>query len=130
PVDLVCEPRHASWFQPEADQLMRDNEVARVAADPAKSPEAQTPGGHPRIAYFRWHGSPRMYYSDYDEPWLAEQARRLKELPKGVQPWCIFDNTASGAALKNALQLRYHLQPLPRTASTASGTTARMPALP
>jgi len=30
----------------------------------------------------------------------------LAALPEGVQRWCIFDNTASGAALGNALRLR------------------------
>jgi uncharacterized protein YecE (DUF72 family) len=103
---VVCEPRHASWFTPEAEQLLRDHEVARVAADPAKWPGADTPGGHPAIAYFRWHGSPRVYWSSYDDAWLAEKARVLAALPKRVQRWCIFDNTASGAALGNALRLR------------------------
>ncbi|HEY9109286.1 MAG TPA: DUF72 domain-containing protein [Roseateles sp.] len=103
---VVCEPRHASWFTPEAEQLLRDHEVARVAADPAKWPGADTPGGHPGIAYFRWHGSPRVYWSDYDDAWLAEKARVLAALPKRVERWGIFDNTASGAALGNALQLR------------------------
>jgi len=103
---VVCEPRHASWFTPEAEQLLRDHEVARVAADPARWPGADTPGGHPAIAYFRWHGSPRAYWSDYDDAWLAAKARVLATLPKRVQRWCIFDNTASGAALGNALQLR------------------------
>lgn len=129
PAALVCEPRHASWFTDAADRLLRDCGVARVAADPAKLPGAEGPGGHPGIAYFRWHGSPRIYRSDYGEDWIAAQARRLLALGDEVQRWCIFDNTAAGAALKNARQLRHHLQPLPRTASTASGTTARMPAL-
>jgi len=103
---VVCEPRHASWFTPEAEQLMLASEVARAAADPAKFPGAEMPGGHPSVFYFRWHGSPRMYWSPYDEAWLQERANVLKTLSKGVARWCVFDNTASGAALGNALQLR------------------------
>lgn len=103
---VVCEPRHASWFTPEAERLMRDSEVARAAVDPAKFSGAEKPGGHPSVVYFRWHGSPRMYWSPYDEAWLQERASVLKSLPKGVPRWCVFDNTASGAALGNALQLR------------------------
>jgi uncharacterized protein YecE (DUF72 family) len=33
--DLVCEPRHPSWFSPAAEHLLAGARVARVAADPA-----------------------------------------------------------------------------------------------
>lgn len=105
----VCEPRHPSWFTPEAERLMRESGVARAAVDPAhlhKWPGADQPAGHAGVAYFRWHGSPRVYWSDYDEAWLWAQAERLALLPEGVDRWCIFDNTASGAAWGNALALR------------------------
>ena len=42
---VACEPWHQSWFMPEADRLLRDREVARVAADPAVVPQATEPGG-------------------------------------------------------------------------------------
>lgn len=104
---VVCEPRHLSWFTPEAERLMRDGHVARAAVDPAKWPGAAEPGGDKRrLRYFRWHGSPRIYWSPYGEDWLAAQAGLLKAGPKAVAHWCVFDNTASGAALQNALQLR------------------------
>src|SRR5207342_2554580 len=64
---LACEPRHASWFTEAASELLREFEVARVAADPSLSESAATPGGKPSIRYWRWHGSPRMYYSDYSD---------------------------------------------------------------
>lgn len=103
---IVCEPRHLSWFTPEAEALMAQHGVARAAVDPAKWPGADMPAGCPSIAYFRWHGSPRIYWSDYSEAWLAERAAVVACLPAGTQRWCIFDNTASGAALGNALQLQ------------------------
>jgi uncharacterized protein YecE (DUF72 family) len=34
----------------------------------------------------------------------------LKGFPRSLKVWCIFDNTASGAATENALSLRSHLQ--------------------
>src|SRR5215470_599104 len=37
---VVCEPRNASWFTPEADGLLAAFHVGRVAADPAISPQA------------------------------------------------------------------------------------------
>jgi uncharacterized protein YecE (DUF72 family) len=33
---VVCEPRHASWFTPQAEALLGRHSVARVAADPAR----------------------------------------------------------------------------------------------
>jgi len=111
---IVCEPRHRSWFTPQADELLQRCEVSRVAADPAKWPQAGEPGGWtgpPRarraaVAYHRWHGSPRVYWSTYDTDWLRERAQQLAHLPAHVDRWCIFDNTAAGAALPNALQLQ------------------------
>ena len=35
---MACEPRHVSWFTPEADKLLADHQVSRVAADPPRAP--------------------------------------------------------------------------------------------
>ena len=40
-----------------------------------------------------------------DTDWLRERAQELAHLPAHADRWCIFDNTAAGAALPNALQL-------------------------
>ncbi len=111
---VVCEPRHATWFEPAADRLLVKLRVGRVAADPARSPAAAVPGGWlgpagdgaGAVVYQRWHGSPRMYYSAYGDDWLHAQAARLRRWPQGTDRWCIFDNTASGAAASDALRLR------------------------
>jgi uncharacterized protein YecE (DUF72 family) len=101
---VACEPRHVSWFDSEADLLLSDYRVARVGADPARAPMAEIPGGWPGLAYWRLHGSPRMYFSEYGPDFLAHLAKRLAGV--GVEAWCIFDNTASGAALGDALTLQ------------------------
>ena len=103
---VVCEPRHASWFQHSAESLLENFAIDRVAADPAILPAAADPGGCRRGAYFRWHGSPRTYYSAYNDKALGELANRLRATAERAQDvWCIFDNTAEGAALPNALAL-------------------------
>jgi uncharacterized protein YecE (DUF72 family) len=103
---VVCEPRHASWFTPQADAVLREHRVGRVAADPAKTAEAALPGGWPGVAYYRLHGSPRMYWSVYERPQLETWAAQLRALPRRTQVWCIFDNTASGGAAPNALEMQ------------------------
>jgi uncharacterized protein YecE (DUF72 family) len=110
-IGLACEPRHPSWFTPEAEDLLQELGVARVAADPARVPEAAEPGGWQGLSYYRLHGSPKMYYSAYPEEYLDVLAARLRaDAAAGRSVWCIFDNTTLGAATRNALDLRSRLE--------------------
>jgi len=103
---IALEPRHATWFTADAAALMVEYEVARVAADPARVPEAALPGGARDLVYFRLHGSPRVYWSRYDGAWLDALAEQVAEATHSAREvWCIFDNTASSSALPNALEL-------------------------
>jgi uncharacterized protein YecE (DUF72 family) len=100
----ACEPRHQSWFVPEAEALLATLKIARVTADPARAAGADQPGGWDGLAYYRLHGSPQIYVSDYDDTVLATMRRRLAGHHQAGKPaWCIFDNTAAFAALGNAL---------------------------
>ncbi|WP_096699283.1 DUF72 domain-containing protein [Polaromonas sp. AER18D-145] len=108
---VALEPRHASWFEPPADALLRSFEVARVLADPVLFEAGARPGGWPGVVYLRLHGSPRTYYSPYDHALLDRLAARLVlEAAAADTVWCIFDNTASGAATENALYTRRAVQ--------------------
>jgi uncharacterized protein YecE (DUF72 family) len=104
---VALEPRHASWFAPGIDDWLAQRRIARVAADPAPVSGAGEPGGWNQLAYYRRHGSPRIYYSDYGAAALAALKRRLEDRARQSSTWCIFDNTASGAALGNALTLQH-----------------------
>jgi uncharacterized protein YecE (DUF72 family) len=94
----ALEPRHASWFTGEVDAVLAQHRIARVAADPPVGPFA--PGGFKGFEYWRLHGSPKIYYSDYTSAFLAETAKRA-----GPDAWIVFDNTALGHATANALEL-------------------------
>jgi uncharacterized protein YecE (DUF72 family) len=103
---VALEPRHATWFGDAAERVMREHGVARVAADPARVPEAGVPGGAGELVYLRLHGSPRIYHSPYDDAALDALAARIAAASRRARAvWCIFDNTASGHALPNALGL-------------------------
>jgi uncharacterized protein YecE (DUF72 family) len=102
---VVCEPRHGSWFSPAAEQLLRAFQVARVAADPARVPAAAVPGGWSGLVYYRWHGTPEMYVSAYTSAAVEALATQVAASARTVPTWCIFDNTARGAATRNALEL-------------------------
>jgi uncharacterized protein YecE (DUF72 family) len=109
-VQLVCEPRHRSWFTDEVDQWLAGRRISRVAADPARAEGADQPGGWRGLQYIRLHGSPRIYYSAYETSFLQRLNERLAVMSATSDVWCIFDNTALGAALENALDLRDQLQ--------------------
>jgi uncharacterized protein YecE (DUF72 family) len=106
--NVVCEPRHATWFADAADALLVDFRIARVAADPATVPRAAVPGGWQGLIYRRLHGSPRMYYSGYPAEFLAAVAGAMDETR---DDWCIFDNTALGEATRDALDLVRRMPP-------------------
>jgi uncharacterized protein YecE (DUF72 family) len=102
----ACEPRHATWFTPAANALLVEYRIARVAADPPPVPIAITPAGWPQLAYYRLHGSPRKYWSRYDEGYITALASTIRDVREPDEIWCVFDNTASGAAIENALDMR------------------------
>jgi uncharacterized protein YecE (DUF72 family) len=101
---VVCEPRHPSWFSGDADRRLAAHGVGRVAADPACAPGAEMPQGSLRAVYFRLHGSPVTYHSAYDPGYLDRVATVIRGFTR-VPVWCIFDNTARGAATLNAIDL-------------------------
>ena len=87
-------------------------QIARVAADPACVPAAARPGGLASLAYFRLHGSPRRYFSAYSSHSLNMLVAQVASLDARTRVWCIFDNTAFGAAIPNALELAAKLRKL------------------
>jgi uncharacterized protein YecE (DUF72 family) len=106
PAHIAVEPRHASWFTPQAESLLGGHRIARVLAEPVRHAGGEQPGGWPGLVYLRLHGTPRVYYSPYRPEQLAQLADRIAlEARAGSEVWCIFDNTASGAATGNAMDL-------------------------
>jgi uncharacterized protein YecE (DUF72 family) len=105
----ACEPRHPTWFTGAADRRLDAHGIGRVAADPSCGEGGDEPGASTRIAYFRLHGSPVMYHSSYPDAYLDRLAARMRELARDRLVWCVFDNTARGAATANALRVRERL---------------------
>jgi uncharacterized protein YecE (DUF72 family) len=102
---VVLEPRNSSWFTADASQLLEDFQIARAASDPARVPEAAQSGGWSGLIYCRLHGSPRIYYSAYPESYLQTLAATIASHSE-KELWCVFDNTAAGAAFPDAQILR------------------------
>ena len=90
--------------------------VGYADADPRIAPiPAEADGAG--VVYLRMHGSPVIYHSVYSEEVIAQlHARIVQVVAAGRDAWCIFDNTASGAAVPNALSLLARLH-LPKAAA-------------
>jgi uncharacterized protein YecE (DUF72 family) len=102
---VAVEARHESWAH--AAPLLQQLRIAQVATDPSRISTDSRPAGWPGFRYWRLHGSPRVYYSTYGDQALQNIAQQLMAArSEDAQVWCIFDNTAAGAALGNALRLQ------------------------
>ena len=102
----VLEPRHMSWAAPECEELLQTFHIARVAADPPRLPDGSAPRGWRGLAYYRLHGSPRVYFSSYSDAYLDALSISIAAVARAGSPvWCIFDNTGLGAATLNAIDL-------------------------
>jgi uncharacterized protein YecE (DUF72 family) len=107
---MVCEPRHPTWFTGAGDRRLEAHGVGRVGADPPCAENGGEPAASTRVVYYRLHGSPDMYYSSYDAAYLDRLADRVRQVRR-PPVWCIFDNTARGAATLNAMELIEKLSP-------------------
>jgi len=106
---VQCEPRHPSWFGRAPTVLLREARIARVAADPSRVPAAAIPGG--------WRG----FTSAYSCLFLRRLGPTLRADARRSETWCVFDNTAAGAALGDARALRALLAEPGRSARGQGG---------
>ena len=102
---IVCEPRHESWFGPEARALLALYDIDYVRAHPKPVPKLDLEPPRSTL-YIRLHGVPVMYYSAYSAAYIDALAQRMRAVQaNGYTIWCVFDNTAQGHAVPNALRL-------------------------
>lgn len=96
---VAVEPRNLTWTAKESLALMNEYNITKVLADPEKCPGIYM--GEEK--YYRLHGSPEIYRSNYTDEYLDDLHQELNAQPS--ECWCIFDNTTFGHATSNALTL-------------------------
>lgn len=96
---VEIEPRHVSWSEGAALKVLKHHDIGLVYADPQGEALRQA-ANDTQASYFRLHGSPKVYFSAYAADELNSFAMLLRS-----DSWCIFDNTASGAAMTDGIQM-------------------------
>ena len=104
-VKLACEFRHASWFDPEVLEILREHETALVIAQSERYPQAPA---LPTAAfmYLRFHGPGQLFASRYSDRELEEWAGKISNwLEAGRTVYAYFNNDVDGHAIENAQTL-------------------------
>ena len=100
----AIEFRHASWFNDEVAECLREHDIAVCQSDAADWPmwEMVTTD----FVYVRLHGHELTYASSYSEATLHDWARKVRNWrDEGCDVHVYFDNDAFGHAPANALRL-------------------------
>lgn len=102
---IAWEPRNVSWATSKAIDLLASYGVSKVIADPERCPLAEKEQRRVKDPlYFRLHGSPEIYKSQYSPDFIRGVAEKLQTASQaGTPAWCIFDNTTFGHATEDAL---------------------------
>ncbi|WP_288437340.1 DUF72 domain-containing protein [uncultured Chryseobacterium sp.] len=100
----VIEFRNRSWWQKELfDLLQKQNIFFSGVSFPGDLPEDFIIN-HPEVFYYRLHGKPVLYKSEYSKKVIENLAEKIKKLPQ--TSFIFFNNTWGTAAINNSLYLK------------------------
>jgi uncharacterized protein YecE (DUF72 family) len=100
--------RHASWFVPEVERLLREHGAALVIGDSPKRP-FQTHELTADWTFIRFHYGSRGRNGNYSERELEEWAERIGAWRRQVDVFAYFNNDWNGYAVRNGLFLEDRL---------------------
>lgn len=104
----VIEFRHSSWWQKEIFDLLKQHDIVFSGVSfPGNLPEDLIIN-HPEILYYRLHGKPVLYKSEYSNDFMDALAEKIKNTTQ--TSFIFFNNTWGTAAIKNSLYLKHILE--------------------
>ncbi len=104
----VLEFRHASWWNENVYSTLAQHDITFCGMSHPELPDdvIQTS----KAIYYRFHGVPKLYHSEYDIQKIHQVADRLSVNQDVENVNLFFNNTATGTAVKNARQMQaYHM---------------------
>jgi uncharacterized protein YecE (DUF72 family) len=100
----VIEFRHSSWWQKEIFELLKKHNIVFSGVNfPGNLPEDLIIN-HAEILYYRLHGKPVLYKSEYSKDFMESLAEKIKDSKQ--TSFIFFNNTWGTAAIKNSLYLK------------------------
>lgn len=99
----VLEFRDASWWRQDIYNLLAKHKIIFCGQSYPHLPDEAIV--NIATAYYRFHGVPKLYYSEYPNTFLNRISREIQTHPSTKTAWLYFNNTASLAAIHNASYL-------------------------
>ena len=100
----VVEFRHASWWIPQVFEALKSKNIVFSGVSIPREIPNDFITNNDEFAYYRLHGVPQMFKSEYSEKELTDLAEKIKNF-KG-NSFIFFNNTYGTAGIKNALYLK------------------------
>lgn len=106
-VSNVLEFRDASWWREDVYQALAAQKIVFCGISHPHLPN--TPVVNRPLAYYRFHGVPILYKSEYSTQFLDEVSDSINADEQVREAYLYLNNTAKGHAIKNALYLQEKL---------------------
>jgi len=97
----VIEFRHESWWRKDVQSTLKKHNIIFCGASFPKIPYDDAVI-NTSICYYRFHGVPKLFYSEYDEAFIQKIYNQILQNKNAQAAYIYFNNTASLAALHNA----------------------------
>lgn len=107
-VDNVIEFRHGSWWRKNVYNALAKHDITFCGMNYPGLPN-DVVINLSRV-YYRFHGAPKLYYSQYDDNTIKSMADAVLKSRKAKDVFVYFNNTATMAAINNAAQIKQYLR--------------------
>lgn len=104
----VVEFRHKSWWIPEVYEALEEKNIVFSGVSFPKDIPLDFIINNKKFAYYRLHGVPVLFKSEYSDEELNDLSEKIKGSRRSV--YVFFNNTWGTAAIKNSLSLKKILE--------------------
>lgn len=108
-VKNVVELRDKSWWDKKIFKQLKDQNIIFSGISHPDLQDHQEVVFNNSSAYYRFHGIPKLFYSEYKEQEIKAVADQILAKKGLKEVFVYFNNTATQAAIKNALWLRQYV---------------------
>ena len=104
----VVEFRHPSWWNEEAQLVLSGKNIVFSGVSIPKNIPDDVIVNHPDVLYYRLHGKPVLFKSEYSEEFLQALAAQIKRTDRAS--YVFFNNTWGLSAIRNAQYFQEQLK--------------------